>query len=53
MGFDEPFFQRSDTQMVQESLDWHQPALAGITLLLQAKGYARLKVGTPESYATR
>jgi anaerobic selenocysteine-containing dehydrogenase len=52
MGFDDPFFQRSDAQMVQESLDWSHPALAGITLeLLQAKGYARLQVGTPDSYA--
>lgn len=52
MGFDDPFFQRSDEQMVQESLDWSQPALAGMTMdELRQKGYARLKVGTPESYA--
>jgi anaerobic selenocysteine-containing dehydrogenase len=52
MGFDDAFFQRNDQQMVQESLDWDHPALAGITLeQLQEKGYGRLKVGTPESYA--
>jgi Molybdopterin oxidoreductase len=39
MGSEDPFFQRSDTQMVRESLDWNQPALAGITLeLLQGRG---------------
>src|SRR4029453_10522875 len=52
MGFDDAFFQRSDQQMVQESLDWNHPALGGLTLeRLQEKGYVRLKVGMPESYA--
>jgi anaerobic selenocysteine-containing dehydrogenase len=52
MGFDDPHFKRSDEQMAVESLDWSSPALAGITMEeLQRKGYARLKVGTPDTYA--
>lgn len=52
MGFDDPFFQRSDEEMVRESLDWSAPALEGITLEdLKQTGYARLNVGPPESYA--
>ncbi len=52
MGFDDPFFQRSDTQMIEESLDWSAPALEGISLdELRETGYARLNVGTPETYA--
>ena len=52
MGFDDPFFQRSDAQMIQDSLDWSAPALEGISLdELRETGYARLNVGTPESYA--
>ena len=52
MGFDDPFFQRSDAQMIEESLDWSSPALEGISLdELRETGYARLNVGTPETYA--
>lgn len=52
MGFDAPFFQRSDAQMIAESLDWSAPALEGISLdELRETGYARLNVGTPETYA--
>ncbi len=52
MGFDDPHFKRSDEQMAMESLDWSSPALAGITMQeLQRNGYARLKVGTPDTYA--
>ena len=52
MGFDDPHFKRSDEQMAVESLDWASPAMAGITMEeLQRKGYARLKVGTPDTYA--
>jgi anaerobic selenocysteine-containing dehydrogenase len=52
MGFDDPFFKRSDEQMAVEALDWSSPALAGITMeQLQRDGYARLKLGTPDTYA--
>ncbi|MFN0317534.1 MAG: molybdopterin-dependent oxidoreductase [Burkholderiales bacterium] len=51
-GFDDPFFSRGDEQMAADSLDWSAPALQGITLdMLKEKGYARLKVGTPDTYA--
>ena len=52
MGFDDPQFKRSDEQMAQEALDWTSPALQGITIeQLQRNGFARLKVGTPDTYA--
>jgi anaerobic selenocysteine-containing dehydrogenase len=52
MGFDDPQWQRSDEQMAQDSIDWENPALEGITLdLLKEMGWARLKVGTADSYA--
>jgi anaerobic selenocysteine-containing dehydrogenase len=51
MGMDDPFFQRSDEQMIVDSLDWTSPAMQGITLEeLKAKGFARLKLGTPDKY---
>ena len=52
MGYDDPFFRRSDEQMAVEALDWSSPALQGITMeQLQRDGFARLKVGTPDTYA--
>ncbi len=52
MGFDDPFFFRDDAQMMQESMDWSAPALAGITLeSLKAKGYARLNLPLPDKFA--
>jgi len=52
MGVDDPHFQRNDEQMALESLDWSSPALAGITMeQLKRDGFARLKVGTPDTYA--
>ena len=51
MGMDDPFFQRSDEQMITDSLDWTSPALQGITIEeLKTKGFARLKLGTPDKY---
>ena len=51
MGFDDPHWARSDEQMVNDALDWTSPALQGITLdMLKQKGWARLNVGTPETY---
>ena len=52
MRFDDPFFRRTDEQMALDSLDWSSPALAGISMdQLKRDGYARLKVGTPDTYA--
>lgn len=51
MGMDDPFFQRSDEQMIVDSMDWANPALQGITIEdLKTKGFARLKLGTPDKY---
>jgi anaerobic selenocysteine-containing dehydrogenase len=51
MGFDDPFWQRDDEQMMLDALDWKNPALEGITLeQLRGTGFARLKVGSPETY---
>jgi len=52
MDIDDPQFQRDDEQMAMESLDWTSPALEGITMeQLKRDGFARLKVGTPDTYA--
>jgi anaerobic selenocysteine-containing dehydrogenase len=52
MGFNDPYWQRSDEEMALAALDWTNPALAGIDLAaLRRSGYARLKVGTPDSFA--
>lgn len=51
MGFNDPYWQRTDEEMVLAALDWTNPALAGIDLAaLRRSGYARLKVGTPDSF---
>jgi anaerobic selenocysteine-containing dehydrogenase len=52
MGFDDPCFSRPDEQTALEALDWTAPALQGIDLdLLRRRGYARLNVGTPDTFA--
>lgn len=52
MGFDDTFFFRSDAQMMQESMDWANPALQGITLeSLKDKGYARLNLPPHDQFA--
>lgn len=51
MGFNDPYWQRSDEEMALAALDWTNPALAGIDLAeLRRSGYARLKVGTPDNF---
>jgi anaerobic selenocysteine-containing dehydrogenase len=51
MGFDDPQWQLSDEEMAQDALDWENPALDGISLeLLKENGWARLMVGTAETY---
>lgn len=52
MGFDEPFFCRSDDEMIEQALDWSNEALSGITLEgLKETGYARLNVPPADAYA--
>src|SRR5215510_14533478 len=52
MGFDDRQRQRSDEEMALDALDWTSPALQGITMdLLKEKGWARLNVGTADTYA--
>jgi anaerobic selenocysteine-containing dehydrogenase len=52
MGFDGRQWQRNDEEMALDALDWTSPALQGITMdVLKEKGWARLNVGTPDTYA--
>jgi anaerobic selenocysteine-containing dehydrogenase len=52
MGCDDQQWHRSDEQMALDALDWASPALHGITMdLLKEKGWARLNVGTADTYA--
>jgi anaerobic selenocysteine-containing dehydrogenase len=52
MGFEDRQWRRSDEEMALDALDWASPAVQGITMdLLKEKGWARLKVGTSETYA--
>ncbi len=52
MGFEEKCFKRSDEETVLELMDWAAPAMSGIDLeVLKSNGYARLKIGTPATFA--
>lgn len=52
MDFDDPFFYRDDEQIMQDSMLWDNPAMAGITMeTLRATGYMRLTMPAPEAYA--
>ncbi|HWG05796.1 MAG TPA: molybdopterin oxidoreductase family protein [Beijerinckiaceae bacterium] len=52
MGFDDPCFKRTDEDTLLEITDWNSPALSGVDLdLLKRDGYARLKIGTPDTFA--
>jgi anaerobic selenocysteine-containing dehydrogenase len=52
MGFQDAFFTRTDEQMALDALDWSSPALANVTMgQLRRDGFARLKLGTPDTYA--
>lgn len=52
MDFDDPFFYRTDEQMMRESMDWSHAHMQGITLEgLRETGYARLNVPKPEAFA--
>ena len=53
MGFDDdPFFRRTDQQMIADAYDWSAPALAGITPeSLAETGWARLNLPDADHYA--
>ena len=52
LGMDDPFFQRSDAQMIAESMDWSSPVMQGITLdELKARGYMRLAMPAAADWA--
>ncbi|WP_439361360.1 molybdopterin-containing oxidoreductase family protein [Bradyrhizobium sp. DASA03007] len=52
MGITDPAFFRSDDEIIEASLDWSSPVLAGITLDgIKAKGYARLNMPAPADWA--
>ncbi|MGQ0698446.1 MAG: molybdopterin-containing oxidoreductase family protein [Panacagrimonas sp.] len=52
MGFDEPFFHRSDEQIMRDAMDWESPAMQGITMeLLEQRGWARLNLPAADVFA--
>ncbi|WP_207956075.1 molybdopterin-containing oxidoreductase family protein [Rubrobacter marinus] len=53
MGFgDDPQWQRSARRCAIDAIDWESPVMEGIDMeTLERQGYARLNVGTPETYA--
>lgn len=52
LGIDDPFFQRSDAQMIAESMDWNSPVMQGITLEeVKARGYMRLSMPGADDWA--
>ncbi|MEY9185871.1 anaerobic selenocysteine-containing dehydrogenase [Bradyrhizobium sp. USDA 326] len=52
MDITDPSFFRSDDEIIEASLDWSSPVLAGITLDdVKAKGYARLNMPAPADWA--
>ena len=52
MGFKEEQFRWSDSECLQNYIDWDSPACEGIDLdYLKKQGYARLNLGTPATRA--
>ncbi len=52
MGYQEDNFKWSDTECLENYVDWDSPACEGIDLdYLRQHGFARLKVGTPDDRA--
>ncbi|HVA83763.1 MAG TPA: molybdopterin oxidoreductase family protein [Candidatus Binataceae bacterium] len=52
MGFEDACFKRTDEETVLAITNWQAPALRGVDLdMLKRDGYARLKVGTPDTFA--
>lgn len=52
-GFDsDPYFTRTDEQMMRDTLDWDSPTLKGITFEdIKKKGYVRLNIPPTAEYA--
>ena len=52
MGFDDPFFYRSDEQIMREAVDWTSPAMQGITMeQLETRGWVRLNLPAADVFA--
>ncbi|BCH67372.1 MULTISPECIES: molybdopterin-containing oxidoreductase family protein [Rhizobium/Agrobacterium group] len=52
LGIDDPFFFRSDDEMIEASMDWANPVLEGITLdQLKQSGYMRLNMPAADRWA--
>jgi anaerobic selenocysteine-containing dehydrogenase len=53
MGFDDPFFQRSDDQIIEDSFDWTVPVFAeqGGLATLKSRGYLRYVADAPADHA--
>lgn len=52
MGYDDPFFQRTDDELMRDSMDWSAPAMQGITLeSLRETGFARLNYPKASEFA--
>ena len=52
MEITDPFFFRSDEEMIAQSMDWSSPVLEGITVeTLKAKGYQRLNMPSADEWA--
>ncbi|MQB19164.1 molybdopterin oxidoreductase family protein [Agrobacterium tumefaciens] len=52
LGIDDPFFHRSDDEMIAQSMDWTSPVMEGIDLeTLKDKGYLRLNMPAAGEWA--
>jgi anaerobic selenocysteine-containing dehydrogenase len=52
MDVDDPFFFRSDDEIMRDSMDWTSPAMQGVTIeLLESQGWARLNLPASDVYA--
>ncbi len=52
MGVDDPWFELTDEEQLERSMDWNAPQMEGITLdRLRTDGYARLNVPPTDEYA--
>jgi anaerobic selenocysteine-containing dehydrogenase len=52
VGFDDPYWDMTDDEMLEEFYDWNSPQLKAITLpLLKEQGFMRLNVGDPDKRA--
>ena len=52
IGIDDPFFDRSDEQMVVDAIDWASPLMDGVTIeQMKETGFMRLAIGSPDTHA--